>query len=477
MPLESKDIPQFSLNYVCSSLLICGIRTTAELNKHFYQLVAQISQNPEIFPEHYTSEDCCLILENAIKAYNNMNDFTIRFSDVHRYAFADAEKYTHLFAVIPIESKDDLSRVTKNYDQFVASHKKKNRTNHLALTLFENTHYIETAHVIFGAGDTGTTIWLEKYKPFHDLAMDQLENGEAPVVLMINQDAGNWHHDYTLAQPHNILERAHSPANPSDYMSSGQYETNPYTNGRHVYQANQVILADTHAPLLQATVVKIEKRDLHSENWETSSCYRLVIKTPLGIKQVYTNEIDVCTGLGPAKTIIPNGSTRLEELTKYDSAKGFIPLIDGNQYILTNEEEQSPQAKTIVIYGGGGTAAACYRKSFFGHDVRTESVPMENDVQKNKVLWVAKQFNKAGTGKLVTHALKSARERDELVYAELIQICPKLDGTFLLHFKTMDPVSPTNIQITCDQFIYSVGQDDSLMRQICGEIWTFGNRA
>ena len=317
-----------------------------------------------------------------------------------------------MFPVIPIETGDDLSRVTKNYDRFIASHKQKKKVHQLSLNLLEDVSYIETSHIIFGAEDTGTTIWLEKYKAFHDSALEELEQGKVPSILMIANDSGNWRKDYTLAQPQNILERTHSPANPSDYMAMSYYRSNPYTNGRHVYQANQVILAETGIPLLQATVLKIEKQENHSDSWDTASSYRLLIKTTLGLRLIYTNEIDLCTGLGPAKTLMP--STLLEEsrflkLTQYDREKGFKPIIDGNQYILTDEEENTTKPRTIVIYGGGGTAAACYRKGFFGHDTRTESVPMEGPSQKNKVLWVAKQFNKAGTGKLVTHALKSAR--------------------------------------------------------------------
>lgn len=475
MPIKPGDIPQFTINYICSSLLICGIRTTHDLNTHFYRLIAQISQNPDIFKEHYSVEDCCLILETAIKAYNKVNDFTIRLSQVHHYAFADAEKNSHLFPVVAIETTDDISRVTKNYDRLVASTQQKKQTNKLALNLLENVDYIETQHIIFGAGDTGTTIWLEKYKQYHELALDQLKHGEVPSILIIAQDIGNWHHNYTLAQPQNILERPHSPSNPSDYMSTGFYKTNPYTNGRHVYQANQVILTKTGAPILQAMVLKIERQEAHQHDWATSSSYRLLIDTPVGRKVVYTNEIDVCTGLGPARTEIPNtiiDSTRLTEITQYDSKKGFIPIIDGNQYILSDEEELSPKGKTIVIYGGGGTAAACYRKGFFGHDVRTESVPMDDKAQKNKVIWVAKHFNKAGTGKLVTHALASAKDRDELLYAELIQVTPKPDNSLLLLFKSMDQGRTDLIKISCDQLIYSIGQDDRLMRQICGEIET-----
>lgn len=122
---------------------------------------------------------------------------------------------------------------------------------------------------------------------------------------MIAENSGNWRHDYTLAQPHNILERAPSPANPSDYVSTPYYHSNPYANGRHVYQANQVILAETKAPLMHAVVQRIEKQQHHLFDWESKHPYRLIIKTKRGTQKIYSKEIDICTGLGPAKSIVP----------------------------------------------------------------------------------------------------------------------------------------------------------------------------
>lgn len=83
-PLKSKDIPHFVINYVCSCLLMNTIRTTHDLNQKFYPLIAQISQNPNVFKEAYSVEDCFLILQKAIQVYNNVNEYTIRISDVHK---------------------------------------------------------------------------------------------------------------------------------------------------------------------------------------------------------------------------------------------------------------------------------------------------------------------------------------------------------------------------------------------------------
>lgn len=41
---------------------------------------------------------------------------------------------------------------------------------------------------------------------------------------MIGEHAGNWKHNYTLAQPHSILERTTAKENPSAYLSTDYYQ-------------------------------------------------------------------------------------------------------------------------------------------------------------------------------------------------------------------------------------------------------------
>ncbi|HHI9458309.1 TPA: hypothetical protein ACP9C9_000917, partial [Legionella anisa] len=221
------------------------------------------------------------------------------------------------------------------------------------------------------------------------------------------------------------------------------------------------------------------KRSNHMKDWKVPEQeYRLVVKTPDGIKNIYTNEINICTGLGPARNIISGSllaQDQFERLNRFDSTKGFTPVVDGNQFILTGTEEQKSTApRKIVVYGGGGTAAASYRKGFFGHDAFTEDLEFNKTNQKNSVIWVAKQFEKAGNGRLASTALTIAQSRSELMQAELIKIEPQTNGKLLLSFRTVTPDTTTikTFNIECDQLIYSIGQDDSLMRSICKEAET-----
>lgn len=213
-------------------------------------------------------------------------------------------------------------------------------------------------------------------------------------------------------------------------------------------------------------------------DWKApGSSYRLVVKIGSEIKQIYTNEINICTGLGPARDIISDSILAKDQfvrLNQFDEQRQFTPIVDGNDFILTDNEEKSTGRK-IVIYGGGGTAAACYRKGFFGNDIRTQDQPFTKENQKNQITWIARNFEKAGTGKLAISALLNAEKRSERLYGDLQSIHETKDNKLLLTFlKTGEHEQdlPQTFQIDCDQFVYSVGQDDSTMRGICEEIET-----
>ena len=382
------------------------------------------------------------------------------------------------FPLTEIPTQDDLSKVTKGYDRFEVSVEKEHEMSDSILAVLKRKEYATVPQVIIGSGDTGTTLWLEKYKTHHGTSKAQLAQDELPSVLMIGEDSGSWKHDYTLAQPHSILERTTVKENPSAYLSTDYYRSNPYANGRHVFQANQVNLGLTEAPLVRASIVKIEKKGNHPSDWKVADQdYRVVINTPDGIKHVYTNELNICTGLGPARNVISGSmltSSEFERLNQFDNEKGFSPIVDGNQFILSGSEEHGKESRSIVIYGGGGTAAACYRKGFFGHDIRTQDMEFIKDNQENSIQWIAKQFEKAGTGKLASTAIRTAKARNELTQAELIKIEPQENGKLVLTFKGEDSSSPSTntFEIVCDQLIYSVGQDDNVMRAICQEVET-----
>lgn len=472
-----ETIKQSQVNYIASCLLFCKIRTTSDLIDNFGLLIAHIQQNRKIFKAKYTTDKCFAILEKAIKDYSDITGYEIKFPIEWKPALDYARNLKYKFKLTPIETQDDLSRVTQSYDRVSTVAKKKTSINEDILNILNNEKFSVCPEIIIGEGDTGTNLWLEKFSSEHKTTKEILSQKKLPSVLMISNGTGSWNHDYTLAQPQNILERTTSKANPFDYMSVERYSKNPYANGRHIFQSNQVSLSKTEAPLLTATVKKIEKKSVHLNDWSAEQYdYRLLIETTKGMKIIYTNAINICTGLGPARNDLLGSLIEEDEfkrLNQFDSQKKFTPIVDGNQFILTDSEEQKQQ-KTIVIYGGGGTAAACYRKGFYGHDIRTESLLFKDGDKKNNILWFAKQFNKAGTGKLATSALQNANQRKELYEGELIKIEQKNKGNLLLTFKCPEKdlkTSPSRlIQVECDQLIYSIGQDDKGMRLVCEEI-------
>ncbi|CDZ79008.1 hypothetical protein BN59_03323 [Legionella massiliensis] len=483
MPTLPKEIRQFELNFICSVLHRAKIRTSQDLWDNFAQVFVTINQNPNIFKSTYTRDEWVEILKAGIKTYNNIDAGAIKLND--------SELDTLFISVIPDEVLNpgvqlpppipmtldrDLSKVTQSYDRLEISLEEQQTISDEIQDVMKDKDFVVVPHVILGTGDTGTTLWLEKFHAHHDTAKTAVKNKKMPSVLMIGKDAGSWNHNYTLAQPHNILERVAAKENPSAYMSEEYYQQNPYTNGRHVYQANQVSLAMTGAPLLRASVLKIEKQENHDADWKSPEKYRLVVSTENGIKHVYTNEVNICTGLGPARNAISRsaiGVDEFERLSQFNKKKEFTPIVDGNHFILKGSEEVGEKSRSIVVYGGGGTAAACYRKGFFGHDVRTEGRDFEKEQgQKHDVVWVAKQFNKAGTGRLATSALTGSSRRDELKRGELVKIEEQGNGKLLLTFKDPDNESIPHYPLECDQFIYSIGQDDSTMRAICEEVET-----
>ncbi|QLZ69076.1 hypothetical protein FOLKNPGA_01858 [Legionella sp. PC1000] len=469
-----QDIRQNEINCICTVLNHHSVRTTQDLTINFDQIIEQIRKNPQIFKENYTPEECFEILKKAIVSYSNVYAYKINLKEEHKVALTAALKKDKVES--PPLPKDDLSKVTMGYDRLEIALENEKRISKDILHVLKGKDFAVVPQIIIGSGDTGTTLWLEKFKEHHGTSQSQLEKGQLPPVLIIGSDAGSWRHDYTLAQPHSILERPTAKENASIYLSTDYYQENPHANGRHVYQANQVNLAFTEAPLLRASIVRIEKRSNHLGDWKAPEQeYRLIVKTPEGIKSIYANELNICTGLGPARNTISGSlipTKQFESLNKFNPTKGFTPVVDGNQFILTDTEEHSKTSRKIVIYGGGGTAAACYRKGFFGHDVHTETMEFNKTTQKNSVVWIAKQFDKAGTGKLATTALTTAKKRDELIQAELTKIELQTNGTLLLTFRSVSPDSQAIkiFDMECDQLIYSIGQDDSLVRNICKEV-------
>jgi len=465
--LQTELNKQSKINYICSCLLKSHIQNSEELFSNFESVMLLIKKNTTIFDGSET--ESFQIFQKAVKAYNKVTDAHIQLLE------GDFSQFAELLSLQAPEEEppllDELSRVTQSYDRLAKAHHQIDATHSQIIRNLEKSFTATCRSVILGSGDTGTTMWLQKYRPLHRQTQVELAQGNLPPLLMIGGDFGCWRHDYTLAQPHSLLERTGVESNPSDYVSRDFYTSNPYTNARHIYQANMVNLGETDAPLLQkSTVLAIQTKNNYPKNWNSQHHeYRLIIQTPVGIKVIYTHEIDICTGLGPAKDAISEVLMPQKEfalLSKYAPDKKFTPIIDGNEFMLTATQEQSQIPRTIVVYGGGGTAAACYRKGFFGTDVRTEGRPFSDESQRNRVLWIsARGFEAAGSGTLVKAALAAAKSRHELLTQEIGKISynPHTQKLTLDFIGGLDPIE-------CDQLVYSLGQDAAPLRKVVHEL-------
>ena len=499
---DQSSVKQYAINQVCSALARSRIETRQDLIDNMEELLGQIHENPQVFKGKYTESRCFTIFTTSIHHYQRTIGVKISINEedfVHFERSLKSIRQSSVPSTPSVEDKHDLLRLTKSYDQLEKSHQKKRSMSEKFDGIISNQEYSVCPHVILGAGDAGTTVWLEKYKEHHGKSSEKLDQGELPEVLMIAETLGNWKHDYTLAQPHSLLERGDTPSNPSAFTSRESYDKNPYTNARHLYQSNVINLAKTDAPVLSgAKILRIEKREAHFADWKRQDCsYRLVIRTPSQKeKTIYTEEINICAGLGVARNIFPGNYLSKQDfdaLAKFDQKKQFTPIVDGNQFMLSDKEEQSQQRRTILIYGGGGNATACYRKAFHGND----NSPLHNQfaIQDNKhdILWFSRDgFESAGYGTLAKKAVSYAEANKNLFCAELREIIQdKITGKLKIRFnltsgKYQNQAVQNDLtqmkkiagphkwkvgnqenwesdwyEIECDQFVYSTGQDAS----------------
>lgn len=218
-------------------------------------LFQKVFSDDSIFPSNYPVEDAVAVFKDALHMYAQENTTKLTLTpEEEKKLKIELQKGLNKNSP-PSSPKGDLHRVTESYDDLINANQKLQETSEKNKKILQNQPFITIENIILGTGDTGTTLWLEKYH-----AQDNKN------VLMIGEDFGSWKHDYTLAQPHSLLERSHTPSNPSNYLSTEQYKSNPYANARHVYQANVVNLAKTDAPVMLGTTVKsIQKKENHKD--------------------------------------------------------------------------------------------------------------------------------------------------------------------------------------------------------------------
>lgn len=490
--LFPKQCKSSRINEICKALNHFGILSGPELYAHFPKVMSRISQSPSVF-KNYDAALCYTIFQQAVNTYERVKETSIALGRRDCEYFSALLRKIRRQPLAPLSKKladshvQDLERIGKNYDRFETSVQTLRETSRRLENLFQAVEYAVVPHVILGLGDAGTTLWLEKYAQYHQIVKQQINQRIFPKVIILGQSLGSMKNSYALAQTHNVLERGKAASNPKDFISTASYEDNQFVDGRHLYQSNIVNLGKTGAPaLLKTTVTKIERRENKPDEWHyADQGYRLKVQIAGGKeKHIYTNELDVCTGLGYAKKKLIQelaGTVDFEKLSQINEEKGYPPLIDGDQYIFNYHEGNSKQDKrTIVIFGGGDTSAAAYRKAYFGRDFCLKEYS-EKD-QKNDVLWISNHgFARVGTGTMPTKALDNARVTAALFEAHLKRIAfdsftKKLQ--IYVAFKQSDNQNSTSIvqninegaeewvKIECDQLIYSIGQDSEERGQL-----------
>lgn len=419
-------------------------------------------------------------------------------------------------AVIHTQAIKDIQALEKTYDQLKQAKETLTERSDALTQLVQQTPVVKVPKVIIGAGDMGTTLWLEKHKSEHRKAGRKIATQTLPDTLMLANDTGKWTHNYTLAQSHRILERETEHTSPSAFTKESTNQQNKYVNARHLYQANMMNLATTEAPvILDAYVKAIQKQENHTTGWQDTTCaYRLQVALPnKKTKYIYTNEVEVAAGLGVAKDIFPSNyitNELYEKLSVFDPAKQCTPIIDGNAFMLTAQEESTEVPRTVIVYGGGGNATACYGKACLGKDIRSD---MDHENQENAyaqaipnrdVFWFSRNgFEPAGYGTLAKQAVVNAQSqhlifpgllnrieydnktKKTLVYMEIVKgtyekepITARkedLAGRPVKIFWVFDPAKNKYIQkkaigFACDQLVVCVGQDNNKLKSAISEL-------
>lgn len=370
------------INKLCSIFFKHKIYSKTDLIKKLDKILTEVVEDKKIFKEKYNKDYCFEIFKKALECYQKYTDpyHQITITEENKPFFYDQLKHVTARSSLKRREPSDpeLQRLTKSYDQLQKANKKIDDISQQLEMLISTQEYAVCPQIVLGIGDAGTTVWLEKYQHHHGTLQEKLKKGEMPSILLIGKTTGNWKHDYTLGQPHNLLERGDTKSNPRDFTTKKNYKNNSYANARHLFQSNLINIAKTQAPIIKGyEITKIEKKENHLNDWKVDeNDYRLWMKTPSGKEQIiYTQKIDICSGLGAARNIFPGqyiDSSLFETLRQFNEERKLTPIVDGNQFMLTDSEEKSPEKRCIVVYGGGANATACYRKAFYGHDLLSE---------------------------------------------------------------------------------------------------------
>lgn len=501
------------INALIVSLHQNKILTTRVLNSHLDTLLGHIGNNVPLNIGWET-------FKKAIHKYNAECDGSLRATDELKSAFK--RKFSQRKIIPDVYEKQDLERMVDSYDTLLVAKKDVSRTSDALLDIVSanETDAFSCENIIIGAGDNAVTLWTEKFIDQYKTAKKSIAKGRIPDVLVLAEGVGSWgKSDYMFEQSHNLLERA-GQANPADFTTQKTYQSNARVNARHLDQANHIIRAKTGMPILRSSVSVIEKKDKHTNNWPEKYKdfeYRIKIKLngePSKVKTIYTNNIDICSGFGTARDVFPalfndseESKTLQKKLTGYDAAKGFTPLVSGNDFMLTPREEKKAHEanRRILVLGGGGGAAAVFRKAAFLEDTgKTFANIGDSNPPNTDIRWIAR----AGFGDVILaqqaeEAVDWGKKKGLLNEGEITSVAEQSDGSLLATFRMYERIEGgsdlkikiktleqdaekagvTNFKIVkvklgnveqyviartqsivCDQIIAAAGQDSALMK-------------
>ena len=354
--------------------------------------------------------------------------------------------------------KERKASLQREYEDAVASNQA--RADHL-MHLFESKqepYVVDTLvlgagpNAIFVAGNYHQNI-VDKHGELYnpdgatELPTEVIYVGVSSHATFSDKDLGLMGQEARFISPE-ILSRQ-----PADYIPDDQIVTQR-ASIESFAKAITVTKDHLKMPILESEAKTIEVRDKTEQGWEISDCrYRVKVKD----KYIYTNKIDIATGLGRPRTLASNLFWNITKDDAYDSHKGkdgIAPVVIG-QYCNSIE---MPKNSNVVVMGGGGTAAS--------------NVDTLIHLRKaNLVSWMAgteRGFQSVrAVGDWGDKLMNEIESEGKKKVCKLININYQHDGT--LNILVRDNHNNYSV-LHADHFVASIGQEDKELRMLIKDV-------
>jgi len=316
-------------------------------------------------------------------------------------------------------------------------------------------------HVIIGTGPNACMLYAmirEQYKG--------LQANGLPRLIAIGKCDDQFSRDGStpLGQNHRLVALQSFSRLAHDYMNHQQVmRADTHVRADMFVQAKDVTQYHMQMPCLRDTVASIECKDdgTVSKDWHVAEYrYRLACNAaPNGF--LYAHKIDICVGLGPARTLSGDQCTQEDQqLLRTRNSRNVVRLIYGSDYAFDFYDGEWPTfpQRQIVIYGGGARAAKCALYVLVkGGDIvhwgarEPDSPDLDPFFLGMVGAWAAAVLDKTASVRRVGTLQKVRPEGERIA----------------IKFNGYD-------EIVCDQLIIAIGQDASaiggpmsLVRSLC----------